>query len=314
MRSEFLTLFSATLIIGDVSAQGFKEGASEWLEVRLRGAPGREDITQVEVFVTPEKMLEDSGLGVENLHLELRPEGGCWSRAGDSTPTQRADRWRWRQDILPCLTYSYRVVLTAPNSSCVFLLESSDRVVGAPLSRVANSSFTPSPPTNLKIEAASGSIVWSPVACASQYRVTYSGLGGESREELVTSPSSPLPTLDSDCEGGRVTVRAVSGKHSSLGTQIATPCGNIQTPKDQLLDARGLLEEEDVGADCAGCAPSPPQCSHVAPKPRDAGVTGSSSVIAGLIAAAAILCLLIVVAVSYYRRKRGKSNTDIEDL
>jgi len=313
MRSDCLTLFSVTFIIGDVSAQGFKEGASEWLEVRLRGAPGREDITQVEVFVIPEKMLEDSGLGVENLHLELRPEGGCWSRAGGSTPTQRADRWRWRQDILPCLTYSYRLVLTAPNSSCVFLLESSDRVVGAPLSRVANSSFTPSAPTNLKIEAASGSIVWSPVACASQYRVTYSGLGGESREELVAFPSSPLPTLDSACEGGRVTVRAVSGKHSSLGTQIALPCANIQKPKDQLLDARGLLEEEDLVADCE-CAPSPPECSHVPPKPRAPGLTGSSSVIAGLIAAAVILCLLIVVAVSYYRRKRGKSNTDPTDL
>lgn len=304
-----------------VSGQRFLPNAGDFLDVKYRARDSGPDITEVEIHVDLEKMIEGV-VDIDDLNLQVLEEGGCWKDSGRKH-VKRGRRYRWRVPILPCITHAFRVVLS--NSTCTEYLEHPKLLGGSPMWMIEQGHrFSPSMPKGLRFGGDS-TIHWEPVLCVSHYKVKYN-TGSMEMIILEDSTFSKL-NLSEECQEVTTTVRAVVGKQFSPEAELKF---NTCPDEDVTLDIGSfLLSEDDTEADA--CPIDPPSCWAEADDesvkddnlPSTGGpyteeindsFSSSASIIGGSVVLALVILCLIVGVIVGIRRNRSRDSLQIEKL
>jgi len=320
-----LITFLTTLLVCSNFAcgQSFKSDAENFMEVDYRNRNSVEDITEVEVHVTLDKVLEGD-VGVEALTLEVLEEGGCW-RPVTSAPVKRGRRHRWRVSILPCLKYNFRLGLLSSSSSCANYLEHPTVLGGFPVSKVDEAqTFSPSVPTQLRLGPES-SVHWDPVLCVSKYEVSLTQ-GGQDTVTVQETNNTRLD-LGGECAEGRLEVRAVSGGQNSRWTSI-----NFNSCPEEVEEGE---EKESVTLDVdrfflssveevEECPAVRPVCGSEKQPPSTGGpytreVLPSSNntvstIVIPVLLAVILLCIIVAGLFCIMKRKRTRDGVDIQKI
>lgn len=306
-----------------VSGQRFLPDAGDFLEVQYRARNSGPDITEVEIHVDLEKMVEGA-VDIDDLTLQVLEEGGCWKDSGRKH-VKRGRRYRWRIPILPCISHAFRVILHPSNSSCIEYLEHPKHLGGSPMWMIEQGHrFSPSKPKGLRFGADS-TIHWEPVPCVSHYKVKYN-TGSEDMIILEDSTFSKL-NLSEKCQEVTTSVMAVVGKQASPEAELKF---NTCPDEDITLGIESfLLSEDEAEADAKRCPVDPPSCwaEAEAVKHDNLPSTGgpyteevpdsfssSASIIGGSVVLALVILCLIVGVIVGIRRNRSRDSLQIEKL
>jgi len=315
--------FLTTLLVCTKFAcgQSFKSDAANFVEVEYRKRNSVEDITEVEVHVTLDKVLEGE-VGVEALTLEMLEEGRCW-RPVTGAPVKRGRRYRWRTSILPCLKYNFRLALPSSSSSCANYLNHPTVVGGFPISKVDEAqTFSPSVPSQLRLGPQS-SVQWDGVMCVSKYEVALTQGGQET--VTVQETNNTRLDLEGECGEGRLEVRAVSGGQNSRWTGInfnSCPEEEEDGEESVTLDVDSFflssveeVEECPIVRPVCGSEKQPP--STGGPYTREvlpSSYNTVSTIVIPVLLAVILLCIIVAGLFCIMKRKRTRDGAEIEKI
>ena len=332
VSAAFLSL--ACTVAGQVT---FLPGSAREVQVDWTKRNKGPDFTEVEVNM-PLKMVVAEGLE-EAVQLEVKEEGGCWSRVQRKS-SKRGQKRRWKVAIVPCLRHSFRLVLE--NSTCGEYLELT-QIVGGPQRSGLYPGFTPSTPSNLRMEA-NYTLSWDPAPCAERYRVMYKNQGIWGTPEEVNEPLHQLSTPPSDCMDVTLAVSAVLGQKTSKAVEFSfNTCSEEEHEDNATLDVSTFLfsnKEESVS--CAATSQLPvcsedlslepslliknstlhdkPSAGHpitgeLMEDPKTEPTDNFDNLIIGGVLGALALCIVIVVILAIVIKKStsSKRQYDVED-
>jgi hypothetical protein len=188
---------------------------SEYLDVGYTQRRLGEKVTELSLTLSYADL---PGLDLGAVRLELRPDGGCWTRVEQNPVRRGKDKQMWRVRIVPCKRYSVRVGVQG--DGCVEYYQHPTQVGPASAEDIAQSSFRPSPPSSIATASLSSESVlvrWSPSVCAESYSVWYESHDGAHSGNISVTAEHKEVTLTElqSCGDYTVYVSSVLGEEFS---------------------------------------------------------------------------------------------------
>lgn len=255
--------------------------------------------TEMSVSYRPQSLLEgDLGqvrqLGAR-LWLEMRRDGGCWTKVSGDPIQRGSHRLLHRIEIYPCQSHEVRLALQ--NDDCVSYL-ASDKLLAAVSPQVLHSSgYRPHTPHSLEVRLMDNVplVSWQPVRCTSSYELWYGSLdsGETDSGNLTLSPGMTedvaLYGLRQECSDYSLRLVAVTGEEFSNEVDVVfNTCDNTTQTQDGDVTLDYPLETEDI------CVTSFTEC--VSPKPRQARDLVSGRADGPMVMSLIHLCAVLIIA------------------